>query len=265
MGSDLVIGSGLRAARFAFDNNYTLVQNLVEPPHRFDFFDPEIFNLPFKLENLSRTLQGCKGTQEVGLPKYFLWERLLFELSMRGDLPLSDKVESIRIKSPSAASVTTRGNKKIDFNFDKVHVMDPRGVTGLEFSDNKSRLPEKRLVLDWFNVRSGCVHDFDFFSGESHFAHTVHFYPSERIAGNHNKKDLVSFSHLTTEELNSPEYSIVPLRYKILNWMKREGVRGQSNGRDPNDPSKKKHYAIKIEHARRQVIHAPEDSNFVGA
>jgi len=92
------------------------------------------------------------------------------------------------------------------------------------------------------------------------FVREIHFYPSDRIAGNHDKKDLVSFSYLTEEEYRSPEYSSVLIKYKILNWMKGAGIRGQSNGRDPNDPTKKKHYAIRIEHARRQVIDIPCDA-----
>lgn len=253
LGRDLVIGSGLQAARFAFDNDCTLIQNLVEPPLRFDFFSPES-PVPFDIANEARVLTGDTDTRVVGAPKYLLWERLLFELSLAGRLPLSDKVESIRIKSKNSLSVTTRGNKKIDLEAGRIYVMDPRGVTGLELCDDVPMLPERALVLDWFNVRSGCVHEFDFFEGTDNFVNQVYFYPSDRIAGNHNKKDLVAVSHLTGNELSDHEYSIIPAMYKTLNWMKSVGIKGQSNGRDPNNPSKKKYYAIRIEHSRRQVI-----------
>ena len=108
--------------------------------------------------------------------------------------------------------------------------------------------------MDWFSVRSGCVHGFDFLQGEDNFVKKIYFYPSDRIAGNHNKKDLVAISHLTDEEMGSHEFSIVPAMYKALNWMKSVGIKGQSNGRDPDNPSRKKYYAIKIEHSRRQVL-----------
>ena len=260
MGRDLVIGSGLQAARFAFDNDCVLIQNLVEPPLRFDFFDSNL-SLPFGLENEVRVLSGNTGTIKVGAPKYLLWERLLFELSLAGRLPLSDKVSSVRIKSKNDISITTKGNKKIDMRADKIYVMDPRRVTGLEFCGTAPSLSERALVLDWFNVRSGCVHEFDFLEGEDDFVQRVHFYPSDRIFGNHNKKDLVSISHLSTEEMDSHEFSIIPAMYKTLNWMKSVGIKGQSNGRDPTNPSKKKRYAVKIEHLKRQVIQIPKLSN----
>jgi len=257
LGRDLVIGSGLQAARFAFDNDCILIQNLVEPPLRFDFFDPNL-SLPFGLENKTRTLSGNTGTVKVGAPKYLLWERLLYELSMRGLLPLADKVGTLRIKSPNDISITTKGNKKIDMRVERIHLMDPRGIIGLEYCEDVPPLSERMLVLDWFNVRSGCVHEFDFLDGDSSFIQQVNFYPSERITGNHDKKDLVTVSHLTRSELDSHEFSIIPAMYKTLNWMKSVGIKGQSNGRDPNNPLKKKHYAIKIEHSRRQIVQVPE-------
>ena len=253
LGRDLVIGSGLSAAQFAYENNCVLIQNLVEPPHRFDFFSPES-SVPFGIANEARVLTGDTDTRVVGAPRYLLWERLLFELSLAGRLPLSDKVESIRIRSKNNLSITTRGNKKIDMEAQKIYIMDPRKITGLEFCDNVPLVPERALVLDWFNVRSGCVHEFDFFEGTDNFINQVYFYPSDRVAGNHDKKDAVSISYLTGEELGDQEYSIIPARYKTLNWMKSVGIRGQSNGRDPNNPEKKKYYAIRLEHSRRQVI-----------
>lgn len=257
LGRDLVVGSGLDAVQFAYDNDCVLIQNLIEPPHRFDFFDPG-YTLPFNIPNEVRVLTGDTDTKVVGAPKHLLWERLLFELSIEGRLPLSDKVATIRIKSKNELSITTRGNKKIDLVAEKIHLMDPRKVIGSEHCEEVPTLSDRSLVLDWFSVRSGCVHEFDFFEGEDNFINQVYFYPSDRIAGNHNKKDLVAISHLTSEELGSSEYSIVPAMYKTLNWMKSVGIKGQSNGRDPNNPLKRKYYAIRIEHSRRQVIGVPE-------
>ena len=84
------------------------------------------YTLPFNIPNEARVLTGDTDTKVVGAPKHLLWERLLFELSIEGRLPLSDKVATIRIKSKNELSITTRGNKKIDLVTEKIHLMDPR-------------------------------------------------------------------------------------------------------------------------------------------
>ena len=206
---------------------------------------------------------GEDGFRAVGIQKSALWKRVLFVLSMRGSLPFADKVDSIRLRAENKLSVMTTGNKKCDIDFDQLRIFASRHVEGLEHYASPPQSPGKKLVLDWFNVRSGCTHRFDIFHQPGDFVREVHFYPSDRIAGNHDKKDFVSFSYLTEEECRGIEYSSVPAKYKILNWMRDAGIRGQSNGRDPNDPTKKKHYAIRIEHTRRQVIDVPRDTGEV--
>lgn len=256
----VVIGSGLAPALYALINDHVLIQNVIESPHRFDFLDPGDLTEPLGIVNEVVSLVGEHGLRTVGVQKSALWRRVLFVLSMRGSLPFADKVDSIRLHAENKLSVMTTGNKKYEIDFDHLRIFDSRHVEGLEFCDSLPQRHDKKLVLDWFNVRSGCVHRFDILHYPGDFVREVHFYPSDRIAGNHDKKDLVSFSYLTEEEYRSAEYSSVLTKYKILNWMKDTGIRGQSNGRDPNDPTKKKHYAIRIEHARRQVIDVPCDA-----
>jgi hypothetical protein len=256
----VVIGPGLAPALYALINDHVLIQNMIEPPHRFDFLDPGDPSESLGIVNEVASLVGEDGLRTVGVQKSALWRRVLFVLSMRGSLPFADKVDSIRLHTENKLSVTTTGNKKYDIDFDRLRIFDSRHIEGLEFCDSPPQRSDKKLILDWFNVRSGCVHRFDLLHQSGNFVREVHFYPSDRIAGNHDKKDLVSFSYLTEEECRSPDYSSVLAKYKILNWMRGAGIRGQSNGRDPNDPTKKKHYAIRIEHARRQVIDMPCDA-----
>jgi hypothetical protein len=257
---DVVIGTGLNAALCALINDQVLIQNVIEPPHRFDFLDPEDLTEALGVVNEVTSLVCEEGLQAVGIQKSALWRRVLFALSMRGSLPFADKVDSIRLHPENKLSVMTTGNKKYDINFGSLRIFDSRHVVGLEFYDFLPRHPDKKLVLDWFNVRSGCAHRFDILHQTGGFVKEIYFYPSDRIAGNHNKKDLVSFSYLTEEEYRDPDHSIVPAKYKILNRMKSAGIKGQSNGRDPSDPTKKKHYSIRIEHARRQIIDVPCDA-----
>ena len=122
--------------------------------------------------------------------------------------------------------------------------------------------PNKYMVLDWMNVRSGMVHQYDSIEGTSDFVSSIHFYPSERIDGNHDKKDLVAVSYLTKEELNNYEYSDTYARFKILDDMRALGIRGARNGRDTKNPQNYKYYAVKIESNKREVLIPPDNIEF---
>ena len=63
-------------------------------------------------------------------------------------------------------------------------------------------------VIDWVNIRSGMVHEHDTLEDtESSFVNKIYFYPSERIDGNHDKKDLVAVSYMNKKQIDSIEYS----------------------------------------------------------
>ena len=255
----MVIGSGLGAALYALLNGHVLIQNVIESPHRFDFLNPETPTFFFGITNEPTHLMGENEERVVGIRKSDLWERSLYALSIRGLLPFADKVDTIRLAPENKLSVMTTGNKKYDIEYDELKVFDSRHVEGMELCEFPPAHRDKKLVLDWFNVRSGCTHRFDFLCQPADFVKEVYFYASDRIAGSHDKKDLVTLSYLNEDELRDPDYSSVPAKYRILNWMKELGIKGQSNGRDPSDPTKRKHYAIRIEHARRQVLDDPCD------
>ena len=81
----------------------------------------------------------------------------------------------------------------------------------------------------------------------------IFFYPSDRIDGNHDKKDLVAISYLTKEELRDIDFSEIYVNFKVKALMKSAGIKGRRNGRDVNNLERIIHRAIKIEHAQREV------------
>jgi hypothetical protein len=87
----------------------------------------------------------------------------------------------------------------------------------------------------------------------------VYFYPTERMSGNHQNKDLVAISYLTKEQLNDIEYSDLYARYKILSMMRKAGIKGARNGRDVNNPHKYKYYLPKIESSGREIFEIKKD------
>ena len=128
--------------------------------------------------------------------------------------------------------------------FNQLHVFDDENIHGLP-----SRLSDidQYRVLDWFDVRSGAKHECENLHSDTDFVRNIFFYPSERVSGNHDKKDLVCESYLTREQLHDVDYSDTIVRLKATNRMKEAGIKGTSNGKNKN-------LSIKLELREREVI-----------
>jgi len=217
---ELVIGYGLNAVLYAFFNNCLILLNKQEKPYVFD-----------KWKNHS---------------KKDIWEEKIFALSLAGKCPLADKIESIRIDN-NIAKVTTNNQKLIQIQFKKLRIFDGEKVYGLSFEEKIHQY----AVYDWFNVRSGTNHGINCIFTPDNFVKCMRFYPSDRIDGNHNKKDLVVESLIDKDNLNKFEYSDTYVRLKALNIMRKYGVRGRRNGKSKENPSKYKYYALRAELDKR--------------
>lgn len=233
---ELVIGSSLEALTYCTLNNLPCVACRLTPPQHFEIHD------------LDLNFFGLKSSNTSSL---WLWERLYFYLSIAGLIPLGEKPVSLRI-SDSVVKASTSKARMAKIKFNKLTVFDDFGVSGLGIpTENKAA---KYKVYDWFDVRSGMKHDFNKLSSDEDFIKTILFYKTLRLDGDHEFKDAVSISHLTQQELEEFEYSDINARFKTLYMMKEAGIRGARNGRDMNDKTKYKYYAVKIENTAREII-----------
>jgi hypothetical protein len=97
-------------------------------------------------------------------------------------------------------------------------------------------------------------HNYDQIEDTTSFVNHIIFYPSGRVAGDHNFKDAIAVSYLTKEQLDDFEYSDINARFKTRHLMKHHGIRGARNGRNMLDKTKFKYYAVKIENSKRDII-----------
>lgn len=187
----------------------------------------------------------CSVGRPLGRLKLDLYEELAYELALDGKHPFVDRVSSIRVNlEESALKVVTKRSRSFKIKFNQLHVFDDENVHGLP-----SRLADitQYRVLDWFNVRSGAKHNHERLKSEGDFVKNIFFHSSDRMNGNHNKKDLVCESLMTREQLYNVDYSDTIVRLKAANMMKEAGIKGTSNG-------KNKHLSIKLELREREVI-----------
>lgn len=246
---ELVIGTGLNAALYSFLNKVPLVLNSQEKPLFFEFFPCNFDISNLSLDPDEYKLEGYKGDRCVGASKLSVWERVVFCLSLSGLLPLCDTVAAIRVEEDHI-HISTQDFKVHKINYKKLRVFDDKNVSGL---GTPSRGPDSYRVVDWMNVRSGMLHPYNFINNGGFFVKEIYFYPSDRIDGMTDKKDLVAVSELEKKYIDDFDFSGTMARFKVLKTMKKAGIRGARNGRDTNNPEKYKYYAVKVEPTKREV------------
>lgn len=240
----IIIGGTLSALIYSYTNNIPIIFNVAKPPHFFE---------QFKVRN-NFSLKDFKLNPKIEFEnsKLKLWQQLSFALSLGGLLLASSASSRIRIKK-DILKAATKNAKIIKYRFNKLIIFDDEAVHGLPEPTVPLEEGSKKLVLDWVSVHSGMKHDHDSLKTDDDFVRKVLFYPSERLDGNHDKKDLVALSYLTKSQLTSYEYSDTYVKFKVLKMMKEAGIRGARNGFSMEDPTKYKHYALKIKPAKREV------------
>tara|TARA_Y100000034_G_scaffold99499_1_gene122268 strand:+ start:1 stop:996 length:996 start_codon:yes stop_codon:yes gene_type:complete len=248
---NLVIGSGLNAIVFAYLNNYTIINNKLKYPFRFEFFPPSLDFSFLYISIKNKEVQSRQEKKELGVSKVDVYKHLLFNLSLAGLAPLSDKVISIKLADDRAEAITERGT--FAFEYKKVFVFDDENVHNLPEAMEVVNEDVYR-VFDWINIRSCTSHPYDYFVTKEDFVNEVFFYPSERMDGHHKtRRDIVSVSYLSQEQIQQYDYSDTYAVFKIMKMMKSLGIRGNRNGRDMLDKTKYKYYALKLESDRREV------------
>jgi len=245
-----VVGANLSALLYSYYTGAPVVYIHPKVPFRFDHFEPE-----FDLDNIAQqpepreliSLEPAK--QLVGFEKEVLWEKLYFILSLSGQIPFADKANSLRIDNEE---MKVLGKRSHEIEFKELRIFDDRGIRGIPY---KAAQEEKRYrVYDWITVHSGATHRFDYLDGlPSSIIEKIIFYPSDRIDGKHNMKDLVCISEMTESQINDYQYSNTYIRFEVLKMMKDAGMRGRRNGRDQRNPKRFLYYAIKIKNAERQI------------
>ena len=228
---NIVVGSSLNAVMFAYNNRYPLFFESGKRPFKFDYL-PADLELDFlKLsQNVPNTLTTFDGEKPIGIAQEVLWERLLFLMSIIGNVPLSDMCNSIR---HDASKITC-------FNeYSKIAEIKYKKMYNFVQDDKKNKF----LCYDWIAFNSGGKHDIDFIENFDDFVKQIWFYPSDRICGNTKVKDACAVSVINKEQIDDFEFSQTMARFKVVKDMKDKGMKGLLSSYGPN--GKPKHYDFK--------------------
>jgi len=242
---EIVIGKTLSSLIYSYFNEVPVFFVEQKKPFMYDFFREKDMVEKLQVNPTSFRMNGPALTKIVGNPKYPIYARLNFILSMSGLIPTSDKATSIRLTDDNSLKVTLESSKIIKIKFNKARIFDDTKIQGLDIPNKKVDMFQ---VIDWVDVKSGTKHEFDVILTPDKFVKEVYFYPSVRIPGSvaSNKKDLVSVSYLTSNQIKDFEYSDTYAKFKIKHLMKEAGIKGRSNGND-------RFLSIKLESSKREI------------
>lgn len=250
---NIVVGSNLEAIIFAYINGYPVFFTQPRTPKRFDYFEPTTELSCVGIPEHLGELRTPNGTKQVGIPKYLLWERLVFLMSLKGDVPLSTLCEKIRYDGEKV--VCTNDYSKIyEFYFDTCYYFGDSNTSGL--IDLESETKPEYICYDYIAFNRGGKHEIDYISTDDDFVGEIWFYSSDRIDGNTGVKDACVVSRLTEEQLRSPDYSETMARFKMEQALYDNGMKGPFNGYSPT--GKPKHYRFKTSYIDREKINLAE-------
>ena len=221
----LIVGGSLESLLYSFVSDTKIL--VLEP-----LYPIEVFSLQYKP---SLRLLGYNKDETIMLSE--LWDRITFVLSMIGSIVSPNIITSYRESDNKIITITQR-NKRVTYSADELVYFDKIDKNNI-------------TMLDWFNVRSGNNHNHTIIEDqENTFISKIHFYRSLRLGGNSNMRDILALSEFTTKESHMVDHSEGIARLKVLQMMKKEGIRGQSNGFDKD--GRRLHYALNIEHTYRE-------------
>ena len=255
---ELVVGSSLKALIYAYCKNLPVIFSSFKLPCYIDFFEPECDLSHLGLDNQVMSLQTVEGEKLVGSLKVDLWKRLMFFLSLAGNIPMSNKTNAIRLEREDTLKATTYNSRFARFKFKNLIVFDEE-IAGMPNALVKLASKEYK-VIDWMHIKSGKQQIFDYFKTDDSLVNEIYLYPSDQIDGdNFRLKDAVAVSYLTDEQIRDFEYSDTYVRFKTTKIFKEAGMRGRKNGRSKENPNLHKYYALKVETTKRELFNLNYD------
>ena len=258
----IVVGSSLEAVLFAFNNCCPILFTNPERPFRFDFLSHAYDMASFKIPDMRKSLTTFEGDKEVGTPKELLWERLLFLLSLDGNVPLSNLCHNIRYDGDRVVC-SNEYSKIMELKFKECHYFGDSFSTG--FVEEKSLDENVYLCYDYIGFNKGGKHDVDYIYTGDDFVSEIWFYSSDRIDGNTPVRDACAVSELTESQLLDFDYSETMSRFKVVHEMESRGMKG-AFAHDYTKSGKPKHYKFRTtcigrKTHKRRTAEKPQTAN----
>lgn len=224
--NSIAIGSSLECLLYCYFNFIPVICSVIKKPKEFEHTDINdnfrflFFNEPPK------TINSNHGIINVGLNKYDVWSRLVFLLNLRGLMPLSGQIESIRIDE-DLIKLTSKTSKLYRIKPKEILIFDDDGIEGLK---EPKILNTKYAVYDWMFFNSMRPHPYDVIYNESQFAKELWFVDNDTKRF----KDGCLVSYCDNKQEVENDLTDYALKFILTDTFKRNQITGGSNGFRPN-------------------------------
>ena len=242
----VVVGSSLSALLFAYINDCVVLFAETQKPFRFDHLNVGVS--PLKIPGAVKSLTTFEGKIQKGTQKQLLWDRLFFLLSVGGKIPLSNMCSKLRYDGRNIVCFNDY-SKILEVVFNRCHYFGDKDSEGFVL---KNTLDEDSYICyDYIAFNSGGKHEIDYIYTGDDFVSEIWFYSSDRIDGNTPVRDACAVSTLTKQQLQDFDFSETMARFKTLQVMKDNGMRGKFNGYTKK--GKARHYDFRTSSIRRST------------
>ena len=204
---ECLVGQTVSCLMYAYIHNLPVIGIEKYKPLRYSYIDADIDLSPLSIENEINILKTLESRPDVrfGMEEIKLWHILRIHLSYAGLLPCFGMYDTIDIQSQDLIVLPIK-NKNIEVHCQDFVFYDTLNTPLYEVNDYININKNSNIPIDYHD---NMEIDWPYFK-------EMHFYPTDRVHGNHtNKKDVCAKSILCTEKLNSFEYSELSSRLKV--------------------------------------------------
>jgi hypothetical protein len=229
--SNVVIGSNLESALYAFLNNF--------------YFIPSNSHIPpfYKINTVN--FLGNKRSD-------YSWSRLNLMLSLQGKLLNYENLQFIKVYDNFIK--ISHGNLKEEYLYENCYIFDTTNVIfDLDVEIEKTLDPIYRVFDDYEISNLGAKHKYIKSKiSKNNFAKEIHFYNSTRVDGARYVTDCVVESILSKEQIKEFDYSDTMVRFAVERYLTKIGIFGTKVGIYKS--GKKKYRKPKVIHNKRILI-----------
>ena len=195
----VVIGSTPEAIAYAKKHKIPVVLPNEECPFRFDTYGDTV-----KIE---------------------FWSKDLWEMGLEGMNPFGDLVNQITVDEEKIR-VTYDNINVVDLEYEDCYLFETENGVKHDLTVAEERDSLYRVV-DWFAVDRCEKHKEENIRTNDDFIKEIIFYPSDRIDGNHEYKDIAAVSYLSEDQLTEFDFSDTMAVFKVRHHMLEHDIKGR--------------------------------------
>jgi len=217
---NVIIGSTLEALIYAYITGFPVFFAGSRCPKEFEHFEPD-FCFP-NMKNNIITKNTSNGVIQLGINQEELWSKLMFFLSLAGQIPITEEPSSFRYDD-GMLRIVMGPKTVIKIQPKTIHLFDDINITGLPSSKSDGVY----TAYDWLLFNSLYPHDLDIIYTDDNPINELHFVQASL---ENRFKDGCLVSYFKTQKEMERELTEFAIKLKLKDIFKEYKLKGKANG-----------------------------------